>query len=147
MFKMGLHCPFEHLKHKLWSKERSNWQFDSRPLKVRNRPYFVAWKQHVTYHWKALDKGYNFASNLIVIGGLHTKLCAPKVAKVLIVGISELPLGSPGTKNHLDVAPMEKRKVYCKGGGGGFPQVRVVVSLVNLVSPSCPWLVLAPKVF
>jgi hypothetical protein len=30
------------------------------------------------------------------------------------------------------------------GEGGGFPQVRVVVSLV---SPSCLWLVLAPKLF
>jgi hypothetical protein len=30
-----------------------------------------------------------------------------------------------------------------KGEGGGFPQVYAVV---NLVSPCCPWLVLAPKV-
>jgi hypothetical protein len=30
-----------------------------------------------------------------------------------------------------------------KGEGGGFPQVRAVVSLV---CPCCPWLVLAPKV-
>jgi hypothetical protein len=29
------------------------------------------------------------------------------------------------------------------GEGGGFPRVQV---MVNLVSPSCPWLVLAPKV-
>jgi hypothetical protein len=27
------------------------------------------------------------------------------------------------TKNHLDVAPMERRKIYYKGEGGGFPQV------------------------
>jgi hypothetical protein len=39
---MGLLDPFEHLKHKLWPKEKlgvkweSNWQFDSRPLKVKN---------------------------------------------------------------------------------------------------------------
>ncbi len=31
-----------------------------------------------------------------------------------------------------------------KGEGGGFPQVRAVVSLVCLC---CPWLVLAPRVF
>jgi hypothetical protein len=59
------------------------------------------------------------------------------------MGISGLPFGSPETKNHLDVAPMENRRVYYKGEGGGFPQVRLVVSLV---CPSCPWLVLAPKV-
>jgi hypothetical protein len=62
---------------------------------------------------------------------------------VLVVRISGLPLGSPGTKSHLDVGPVERRRVYCKGEGGGFPQVRVVVSLV---CPGCPWLVLAPKV-
>ncbi len=48
-------------------------------------------------------------------------LCAPKVARVPIVGILKLPLGNLETKNHLDVAPMERRKVYYKGKGGGFP--------------------------
>jgi hypothetical protein len=38
---------------------------------------------------------------------------------------------------------VERRRVYYKGEGGGFPQVRAMVSLVCL---SCPWLVLAPKV-
>ncbi len=56
------------------------------------------------------------------------------------MGISGLPLGSPETKSHLDVAPMERRSVYYKGEGGGFPQVRAVVSLVSprlpVVNPS-----------
>jgi hypothetical protein len=47
--------------------QKSNWQFDSWPLKVRNCPDFLAWKWHATYHWKALDEGYNFVSNLISI--------------------------------------------------------------------------------
>jgi hypothetical protein len=47
------------------------------------------------------------------------------------VRILGLPLGSPRTKCHLDVAPVERRKVYHKGEGGGFPQVRAVVSLVS----------------
>jgi hypothetical protein len=50
------------------------------------------------YRWKDLDKGYNFTSKLISIRGLTTKLWAPKVAGVLIVGISGLALGNPGTK-------------------------------------------------
>ncbi len=58
------------------------------------------------------------------------------------MGISELPFGSPGTKSHLDVAPVESYIVYYKGEGVGFPQVRAVVSLVSL---SCMWLVLVPK--
>ncbi len=94
---------------------KSNWQFDSRPLKVGNRHDFLTCRQRATYHWKALDKKYNFASNLIVIKGLHTKLCAFKIIRIPIVGISKLPLGSPRTKSHLDVAPMERRRVYYKG--------------------------------
>jgi hypothetical protein len=47
------------------------------------------------------------------------------------MGISVLPFGNLGTKSHLNVAPMERHKVYYKGEGGGFPQVWVMVSLVN----------------
>ncbi len=39
---------------------------------------------------------------------------------------------SPETKCHLDVVLMERHKIYYKGEGGGFPQVRAVVSLVSL---------------
>jgi len=49
----------------------------------------------------------------------------------------------PRKKNHLDVGSMASHRVYYKGEGGGFPQVRAVVSLV---CPCCPWLVLTPKV-
>jgi hypothetical protein len=59
------------------------------------------------------------------------KLCAPKVVEVLVVGISRLPLGNPETKCHLDVAPVERCREYYKGEGGGFPQVRAVMSLAS----------------
>jgi hypothetical protein len=121
----------------------SNWQFDSWPLKVGNWLDSLVWRQPATYSWNFFDEGYNFVSDLIMIGGLHRKLCALKVTGVPIVGISGLPFGSSGTKSHLDVAPMERCRIYYKGEGGGFPQVQAVVSLV---CPSCPWLVLAPKV-
>jgi hypothetical protein len=51
---------------------------------------------------------------------------------VPILAISGLPLGSLETKCHLDVGLVERHKVYYKGEGGGFPQVRAVVSLVSL---------------
>jgi hypothetical protein len=121
----------------------SNRQFDSRPLKVRNRPDFLACRWCATYHWKVLNERYNFALDFITIVGMHKKLCALKVAGVLNVGILGLPLGSHGTKSHLDVALVERCKVYYKGEGGGFPQVRAVMSLV---CPNCLWFVLAPKV-
>jgi hypothetical protein len=59
----------------------------------------------------------------------------PKVARVLILGISGPPFGSPGTKCHLDVGLMEKHKVYYKGKSGGFPQIWAVVSLMSLSLP------------
>jgi hypothetical protein len=55
--------------------------------KNQESPWFLC----VTYHWKALDEGYNFAWNLTSIGGLHTKLWAPKVTRILILGILGLP--------------------------------------------------------
>ncbi len=36
----------------------------------------------MTYHWNALDEGYNFVLDLISIGGLLVKLWRPKVAGV-----------------------------------------------------------------
>jgi hypothetical protein len=137
---MGPHCSFGHLKHKLWPKERTRVKLS---LKVGNRPNSRVCRQRATYHWKNLNEGYNFAWDLIAIEGLHRKLYSLKVTGVPIVGISRLPLGSLGTKSHLDVAPMERRRVYYKGEGGGFPQVQAVV---NLVCRSCPWFVLTPKV-
>jgi hypothetical protein len=107
----------------------------SRPFKVRNHPDFLACRWHATYCWKALDEGYNFASNLISIRGLHAKLWAPKVVGVPIVRISGLPFESPGTKWHLGAGPMAKQKIYYKGEGGGFPQVWV---MVNLMSSNLP---------
>jgi len=85
----------------------------------------------VTYRWKALDEGYNFALDLILIGGLHAKLWAYKVTRIPDVKISGLPSESPKTKCHLDVGLVERHKVYYKGEGGGFPQVWTVVNLVS----------------
>jgi hypothetical protein len=89
----------------------------------------------VTYRWKALNEGYNFDLDLISIEALHTKLWGLKVAGVPTLGISGLPLGNRGTKCHLDVGLVKRHKVYYKGEGGDFPQVRVVVSFK---SPSLP---------
>jgi hypothetical protein len=51
------------------------------------------------------QKGYNFALDLVAIGGLRKKLCTLKVAGVPIVGISGLSHGSPGTKRPLGCGP------------------------------------------
>jgi hypothetical protein len=112
--------------------KESNWQFDSLSLKVWNCPNFLVCRWCATYCWKALNEGYNFASDLIAIGGLHVKLWAPKLAGLPSMGISGLSLGSPGTKCHMDVGLVKRHKVYYKGEGVGFSQVWVMVSLVSL---------------
>jgi hypothetical protein len=77
MFKMGSHDPFGHLKHISYDQKKGwelNWQFDSRPLKVKNLSNFLACRWRATYRWKAFNEGYNFALDLTSIKGLHTKL-------------------------------------------------------------------------
>jgi len=100
--------------------------------KSQKSPWFPYVQVTSTYHWKALNEGYNFSLNLASIGGLHTKLWAPKVVGVPTLRILGLPVGNPETKWHLGANHVTKHKVYYKGEGCGFPQVRVVVSLVNL---------------
>jgi hypothetical protein len=68
----------------------------------------------------------------------------PKSRKSRLMEFRDSHSGVPGQNGHLDVVPVEWRRVYYKGEGGGFPQVRAVVSLV---CPGCPWFVLTPKVF
>jgi hypothetical protein len=130
MFKMGLHDPFEYLKHKLWPKkgQKLNCQFDSRSWKVKNRLDFFSCKWCATCCWKVLDEGYNFALHLISIGGLHTNLWDSKITGTPILRISGHPLG---TRWHLVVGLVAKHKKYYKGEGVDFPQVRAVVSFVN----------------
>jgi hypothetical protein len=122
----------------------SNCQFDSRPQKVENRPLSDVRFRSATRRWKAVDESYNITLDCIVIWGLLAKLWGSKVPGVPFGAISGFPLGSPGKNSHLDVASVASHRVYYKGEGGGFPQVRAVVSLV---CPCCPWLVLAPRVF
>ncbi len=59
----------------------------------------------MTFRWKAFDKGYNFALDLISIRSIHAKLWAPKVVGVLVVRILGLPFGSPGTKMSFGCGP------------------------------------------
>jgi hypothetical protein len=117
--------------------------FDSWPLKVKNRQNFLVFRKRATYRWKALDKCYNFSSDLIAIEGLHMKLWVPKVARIPVVGISGLPLGSPKT-NAIWMWPMWRdAKNTLRGMVVASPKSE---SFWVLWIRSSPWLVLAPKV-
>jgi hypothetical protein len=85
----------------------SNWQFNSRPLKVGNQPDLGVCRWSATHRLKALKESYKFASDLIPIGGLSKELWAAKVSEVQTETISRLLLGSPRKKCHLDVGVVE----------------------------------------
>jgi hypothetical protein len=89
---------------------KSNWQFDSWPPKVKNRPNPKACRWCATCCWKALNEGYEFASNLILIGGLGKELWLQKMAGVQTRTISGLLLGSPRIKSYLDVGAAKRRR-------------------------------------
>jgi hypothetical protein len=99
----------------------SNWQFDSRPQKVGNRPNFLAFKQRATYVGKFSTR----ATTLLQTSSqseVYTKSYGlPKSRESQRWEFRDsLPFGSPETKSHLDVAPVDKCRVYYKGEGGGF---------------------------
>jgi hypothetical protein len=60
----------------------SNWQFDSQPLKVKNRPNPDVCRWSVIHRWKVFKASYKFASDLIPIGGLSKELWTHKIPGV-----------------------------------------------------------------
>jgi hypothetical protein len=91
-----------------WKKGReSNWQFDSQPLKVGDRPDLGVCRWSATHRWKALKESYKFALDLIPIGGLSKELWTIKVSRVQTEIVSGLLLGSPGKKCHSNVGATE----------------------------------------
>jgi hypothetical protein len=59
--------------------QESNWQFDSRSLKVGNRPFFDVFWKSATWRWKALKESYNFGLDFTPIGGWSREIWTPKV--------------------------------------------------------------------
>jgi hypothetical protein len=79
---------------------------------------------------------------------LRSEVCSqsygvPKLQECPLARFQDSHTGVSGEKSHLDVGLMERSRVYYKGEGGGFPQVRAVMSLMCMC---CPWFVLALKV-
>jgi hypothetical protein len=60
----------------------SNWQFDSRPLKVGSGPLSDIRFESATWRWKDLNKGYNFGSDLVAIRLYNRELWASKVPRL-----------------------------------------------------------------
>jgi hypothetical protein len=131
-----------------WNSHSQKWELgvlrDSCNFRARlQRSKHLALKCFL-YRWKALEESYKFYLDFIPIQGLSRELWAPKVPRVQPGIVSRLLLGSLGNKSHLNVGVVEQCKEYYMGEGGGFPQVRAMVSQV---SSCCPWLVPTPRVF
>jgi hypothetical protein len=60
----------------------SNWQCDSQPLKVKNRPLPDIRFESATWRWKYLNEGYNFGLDLIAIRLCNRELWLFKVPGV-----------------------------------------------------------------
>jgi hypothetical protein len=62
--------------------QESNCQFDSRPLKVENRPVPDVRSRSATRRWKDLFEGYKIGSDLVAIRGWGEELWLSKVPGV-----------------------------------------------------------------
>jgi hypothetical protein len=123
----------------------SNWQFDSRPLNVGNRPVPDLRIESAIRRWKDLDEVYKFGSDLIAIRPESRELWAPKVPG-LHPGQFRDNFGTPTWESR------EKEPFRCSLGeasqsilyGGRWwlpPSPGRGVSR----GPKCPWLVPTPK--
>jgi hypothetical protein len=145
MSKMGSHCPFGHPKHKLWLKERSRVKLAVWLSTAKNQEstQFPCVQVMCDTPLERYREGLQLCFRLHCDRKSAQEVMSPQSRKSPICGNFGTLTWEFRDQNHLDVALMERRKVYYKGKGGGFPQVRDVVSLV---CPSCPWFVLTPKV-
>jgi hypothetical protein len=139
MSKMGSHCSFGHLKHKLWPKEGPGVEL----LGVCQFWLPTTKSQESTRNtWLQTTCDVPLESFRRELQLRYKPHFDPRSARKV------MGLQSPGSPAGRDFGTparesQESHKVYYKGEGDGFPQVRAVVSLV---CPCCLWLVLAPKV-
>jgi len=111
----------------------SKWQFDSRPLKVGNRPLPDFRVKSATWRWKDLDEGYNFGLDLVTIKLGSQELWAPKVPGLQPGQFRdnfETPTWESREKEPFGCSLSGALQRILYGEGGGFPRVRAVVSLV-----------------
>jgi len=123
----------------------SNWQFDSRPLKVGNRPLPDLRIESARFRWKDLDEGYNFGLNLVAIRLGSRELWAPKVSG-LQLGHFQDNFGTPtweSREKELFGCSLNRalQRILC-GGRWWLPPNP---GRGESYGPKCPWLVLTPK--
>jgi hypothetical protein len=132
MSKMGSHCSFGHLKHKLWPKEGPGVELPG----VRQFGLPTTKSQESTRNtWLQKTCDISLESSRqdlqLCFRQRVDRRSAPKVMKPQSRGSPKnarfrdshtgVP-GVPGQNGHLDATPATSHRVYYKGEGGGFPQ-------------------------
>ncbi len=123
----------------------SNWQFDSRPLKVGNRPLSDLRIESAIRRWKDLDEGYKFGLDLVAI-----RLCSWELWALKVPGLHPgqfrdnfgTPTWESREKEPFGCNPRNVAQIILYGGRWWLPP-----SPGRGVSrgPKCPWLVPTPK--
>jgi hypothetical protein len=128
---MSSHDPFRYLKHKLWPKEMLGVKLAVwlSTTKSRESTWFpcvqvACYILLESFQWGLplcfrLHFNWRFA---------HKEVMGPQNRESFNFGNFGTLILESQNKIHLDVGFMERHKVYYKGEGASFPQVRVVVS-------------------
>jgi hypothetical protein len=131
---MSSHIPFEYLKHKLWPKEGPGVKLSIwfSTIKSWESPWFPCFQVACHISLKKLS----MRATTLLYNSFQLEVCTKsyelqKSRKSQFWEFWDAELGSSRTKWHLNASPMAKHREYYKGEGGGFPQVWVMVSLVN----------------
>jgi hypothetical protein len=142
MSKLGLHHPFEHLKHKLWPKVKLAIWFSTTKSQesIRFPCVQVTCDIPLESSWQGLQLFYRLH--------LHQK----STCEVMVfqshgspnLGNFETPTWESRNKKPFGCGSHGQPQSILKGARWWLPPVR---AMVNLVCSSCLWLVLARKVF
>jgi hypothetical protein len=133
----GLDDPFGHFKHKLWPKERLGVKLAIWLLTIKSweSPQFPCIQVACHISLESFRRGIQLCFRPHLNWRFAHKVMGPQSCRSPKFENFETPIWEYREKCHLDVGHVANHKVYYKGEGGGFPQVRAVVSLV---SPSLP---------
>jgi len=135
MSKISLHDPFGYYKHKLWPKEGLGiklaiWLPTTKSQELSRFP-FVQVVCNISLKRQGLQLYFRPHLNLRyshkVMG--HQNCGSPNF------GNFEISTWESWDKWHLGVSPVARHRVYYKGEGDGFPQVKVMVNIMNPCLP------------
>jgi hypothetical protein len=146
MSKMGLHEPFRHLQHKLWQKERSRIKLVVWLLTTKSRESTQLRCVHCDTPLENSQRELQLCFRPRPNRSSEQRVIALQSCGSPNRDNSGLFLGSPRTKSHSDVDAAERRREYYMWEGGGFPQIRAVVSTMSPKSfVACPSTEAAPE--